>query len=49
MKQTVFKVLAKFNKMVLPSYKHKDLTKLKLTDKAIVGYRIWVTLNALEK
>jgi len=47
MKQSIFRVLAKANKIILPSYKDKDLTKLKLKDKMIVGWRIWVTKNAL--
>ena len=47
MKHSIFKVLAKINKAVLPSYKNKDLTKLTKMDKAIVGWRIWITKNAL--
>lgn len=47
MKIALFRLLAKINKAILPSYKDKDLTKLSLTDKAIVGWRIWVTKNAL--
>jgi hypothetical protein len=43
----IFRVLAKINKALLPSYKQKDLTKLTTKDKAIVGWRIWVTKNAL--
>ncbi len=49
MKRTIFKTIAKVNKIILPSYKHKDLTKLNIMDKAIVGWRIWVTLSALDK
>ena len=47
MKLVLFKVMAKANKVILPSYKDKDLTKLTKMDKAIVGWRIWVTKNAL--
>lgn len=47
MRLTVFRVLAKVNKAILPSYKNKDLLKLSKMDKAIVGWRIWVTKNAL--
>ncbi len=44
---SIFRVLAKVNKVILPSYKHKDLSKLTIKDKAIVGWRFWVTKNAL--
>jgi hypothetical protein len=47
MKLVLFKVMAKANKVILPSYKDKDLTKLTKMDKAIVGWRIWITKNAL--
>ncbi len=47
MKLSIFRALAKANKIILPSYKEKDLTKLSLKDKMIVGWRIWVTKNAL--
>jgi len=47
MKLAFFKALAKINKTLLPSYKDKDLTKLNNLDKLIVGWRIWVTKNAL--
>ena len=47
MKLTIFRTLAKLNKVILPSYKDKDLTKLTTMDKAIVGWRIWITKNAL--
>jgi hypothetical protein len=47
MKLIFFKTIAKVNKVILPSYKDKDLTKLTKVDKAIVGWRIWITKNAL--
>ena len=47
MKLTIFRTLAKVNKAILPSYKDKDLTKLTTMDKVIVGWRIWITKNAL--
>ncbi|MCK5278694.1 MAG: hypothetical protein KAK04_09150 [Cyclobacteriaceae bacterium] len=47
MKHVTFNILAKVNKAILPSYKNKDLTKLTKMDKVIIGWRIWVTLNAL--
>jgi len=45
----IFKLLAKLNKWILPSYADKDLTKLSMWDKAIIGYRYWVTANVLDR
>ena len=47
MKLIIFRALAKMNKVILPSYKDRDLTKLTKTDKIIVGWKIWITKNAL--
>ena len=47
-KKKLFKVLAKINKLVLPKYSQRDLSKLSKIDKALVAYRYWVTTNALE-
>ena len=49
MKKTFFKVLAKINKVILPSYTKRQLdiakaTKLQLL---IIGWRAFVTMNAL--
>ena len=41
-------MLAKINKIVLPRYSQRDLSKLSKIDKALVAYRYWVTTNALE-
>ena len=49
MKKTVFKVLAKINKFILPKYYKRDLTKLKKWEKAIAGWKYWVTTNAIDK
>ncbi|MFM8742192.1 MAG: hypothetical protein ACKODM_02535 [Cytophagales bacterium] len=48
MKQTIFQILAKINKVVMPSMAKKDLTKLSKLEKAMVVYRYWVTTNALD-
>ena len=50
MKKQVFKSLAKFNKIVLPSLTKKrvDLAKAKKWQMALFGYRLWVTKNALD-
>lgn len=45
--KSVFRILSKLNKLFLPSYIHRDLMKLKWYDKAIVGWRYWVTKKAL--
>lgn len=50
MKKQLFKILAKLNKLLLPSYSKKQLdiskaTKLQL---AIIGWRWYVTKRALD-
>ncbi|KAA5823816.1 SsrA-binding protein [Algibacter amylolyticus] len=49
MKKQVFKVLAKVNKIILPSYtKSKlDITKATKFQLAIIGWRAYITKNAL--
>jgi hypothetical protein len=49
MKKQLFKLLAKINKTVLPSYSKKqlDLTKASKLQMAIIGWRWFVTKNAL--
>ncbi|WKV13861.1 hypothetical protein [Marivirga harenae] len=47
MKQSFFNVLARINKVVLPSMAKKDLTKLKKWEKAVVAFRYIVTKNSL--
>ncbi len=48
MKKMVFQIIAKLNKMLLPRYSKRDITKLSKLDKAIVAYRYWVTIHAVE-
>ena len=48
MKKKTFKFLAKFNKCFLPKYYKRDLSKLKNWEKAIVGYKYWVTTMSLD-
>ncbi|WP_439132765.1 SsrA-binding protein [Polaribacter sp.] len=50
MKKQIFKLLAKINKIILPSYTKRKLdiakaTKLQL---AIIGWRAYVTMHALD-
>lgn len=49
MKKTIFKALAKINKALLPSYSKKqlDLSKASKLQMAIIGWRVYVTKNAL--
>ncbi len=49
MKKLIFKALAKINKAVLPSYTKKqlDLSKAYKLQLAIIGWRVYVTKNAL--
>jgi len=37
--KSIFIVLAKLNKAIMPSMKSKDLTRLSKVDKLIIGYR----------
>jgi len=50
MKNKVFKFLAKVNKLILPSYSKKqlDLAKATKLQMAIIGWRWFVTRNALD-
>ncbi|MBJ7879415.1 SsrA-binding protein [Gelidibacter salicanalis] len=50
MKTNFFKFLAKINKAVLPSYSKKglDLSKASKLEMAIIGWRVFVTKQALE-
>jgi hypothetical protein len=48
MKKSFFKVLAKLNKLILPRYSKRDINKLSKIDKALVAFRYWVTLHALD-
>lgn len=49
MKKSVFQFLAKVNKAVLPSYSKKqlDLSKATKIELAIIGWRYYVTTNAI--
>jgi len=50
MKKQIFKVIAKLNKLLFPSYSKKqlDLSKAKKLQLAIIGWRYFVTKNALD-
>ncbi|WP_027124493.1 hypothetical protein [Gelidibacter mesophilus] len=50
MKKNFFQFLAKINKAVLPSYSKKglDLSKASKLQMAIIGWRVFVTKNAID-
>ncbi|SEQ88053.1 hypothetical protein SAMN05421824_2591 [Hyunsoonleella jejuensis] len=50
LKKQVFKFLAKVNKSILPSYSKQnlDLSKASKLQMAIIGWRWYVTKNALD-
>jgi hypothetical protein len=50
MKRLIFKFLAKANKVILPSYSKRqlDLAKASKLQMAIIGWRWYVTKNALD-
>ncbi|MGB5204506.1 SsrA-binding protein [Eudoraea sp.] len=50
MKKGLFKLLAKINKLILPSFTKKrlDLSKASKYQMAIIGWRYFVTTNALD-
>jgi len=46
-KKSIFKSLARINKIILPRYSRRDLTTLSKFDKLIIAYRYYITKNAL--
>ncbi len=48
MKKSLFKILARINKMVLPSVSKLNVNKLSKADKVLVAYKYWVTLHVLD-
>jgi len=49
-KKQAFKILAKLNKLILPSYTKKklDLSKANKLQMAIFGWKVYITKNALD-
>jgi hypothetical protein len=47
----MFKILAKINKALLPSYakQHLDLARATKFQKVIIAWRYYVTIHAIEK
>lgn len=50
MKKSFFKLLAKLNKLILPSYSKRqlDISKASKLQLAIIGWRAYVTFKALD-
>ncbi len=50
MKKKFFSILARLNKVLLPSLTKKgvDIMNLTTTQKLLLGWRTWVTKNSLE-
>jgi len=50
LKKQIFKIIAKINKAVLPSFSKRrlDLSKANKVQLAIIGWRIYVTKRALD-
>ena len=48
MKKSLFQFLAWLNRLLLPRMSKRDLTKLKKWEKAIVAWRYYVTIHAIE-
>jgi len=48
MKKLGFKILAKFNKLFLPSLSKLDMNRLSKRDKALIAYKYWVVMHILD-
>ena len=46
--KTFFKLLARINKLIIPRYSKRDITRLSKLDQALIAYRYWVTKNSLD-
>ena len=49
MKKSIFKIIARINKLILPSFTKKrlDMSKASKIQMAIIGWRYFVTKNSL--
>lgn len=49
MKLTWYRFLSRLNRLLLPKiYRKEDLTRLNGVEKAIVGWKMWVTYRLLD-
>jgi hypothetical protein len=46
--KAVFKILAALNRLILPKYSKRDISRLSKLDKLLIAYRYWVTLHVLD-
>ena len=46
-KKFCFRILARVNKIILPSLYKRNLSSLKKYEKIVLGYRYWITRNSL--
>jgi len=51
MKLIFFKIIAKLNKILLPSLSKKriDLTKINLIEKAVLGWKLYITKKVINQ
>jgi len=47
--KSFFKILARINRFILPKYSKRDINNLSKLDKALVAYRYWVTIHAIDE
>ena len=47
MKKALFKLLVRFNNVVLPSYSGQDPSKFTKKQQTILGFRYWALINSL--
>ena len=47
MKKSIFRALAKLNKLVLPRYSKRNLNHLTKIDKILIAWRYYGTTNSL--
>ena len=47
-KKQLFKILARVNKVIMPRFSRRDITRLSKIEKGLVAYRYWVTINSLD-
>lgn len=48
MKKSLFRLLTKINRVILPRYSKRDLNALSRLDQALIAFRYWVTKNSLD-
>ncbi len=49
MKRSFFKLLSLINKLILPSYRHRNLEELSKFDMLIIAYKYWVTKHYFDQ